>query len=199
MDGLYDNDWLERLLNFPSPPTPPRRKVPAGAAQVAPPGLFCAETMPPSTCAGWPQTYHPWKPQVPLGYMAAAEAKREGGWMGSTVPKSAPLEGPSSPTATIPIACLPAQSGPQSSRHARPCRLSELEKMKARLDSLESTMAEIRVLLESQLRRTRARRSSNDGNGIQINNVLSDGHSTLTLSDHAAVQNISLDDILSQL
>ena len=60
-------------------------------------------------------------------------------------------------------------------------------------------MAEIRVLLESQLRRTRARRSSNDGNGIQINNVLSDGHSTLTLSDHAAVQNISLDDILSQL
>ena len=86
MEGSEVDDWLERLLNAPLPPTPPRRKVPAVAAQVAPPGWFCAETMPPSTCAGWPQTYHPWKPQVPLGYMAAAEAKREGGWMESTVP-----------------------------------------------------------------------------------------------------------------
>ena len=79
--------------------------------------------------------------------------------------------------------------------------MSELEKLKARLDSLESTMAEMRELLESQLRHTRARRSSNDGHGIQINNVLADGHSTLSVSDHAAVhcQNISLDDILSQL
>ena len=198
MDGQCDYAWMERMFNMPLPPTPPRRKVPAVAAQVAPPDLFCAETMPPSTCAGWPQTYHPWNPQVPLGYMAAVEAKREGGWMGSTVPKAAPLEVPASPTAALPIACLPP-SGPQSSRHARPCRLSELEKLKARLDSLESTMAEMRELLESQLRRTRARRSSNDGPGVQINNVLADGHSTLSLSDHAAVQNISLDDILSQL
>ena len=86
-----------------------------------------------------------------------------------------------------------------SSRHARPSRLSELEKLKARLDSLETTMAEMRELLESQLRRTRARRSSNDGPGVKITNVLADGRSTLSLSDHAAVQNISLDDILSQL
>ena len=198
MDGQCDYDWMERIFNMPLPPTPPRRKVPAVAAHVASPGLFCAETMPPSTCAGWPQTYHPWNPQVPLGYMAAVEAKREGGWMGSTVPKAAPLEVPASPTATLPIACMP-QSGPQSSRHARPCRLSELEKLKARLDALETTMAEMRELLESQLPRTRARRSSNDGPGVQINNVLADGHSTLSLSDHAAVQNISLDDILSQL
>ena len=94
MDGQCDYDWLERVFNMPLPPTPPRRKVPAFAAQVASPGLFCAEIMPPSTCAGWPQTYHPWNPQVPLGYMAAVEAKREGGWMGSTVPKAAPLEVP---------------------------------------------------------------------------------------------------------
>ena len=155
--------------------------------------------MPPSTCAGWPQPYHPWNPQVPLGYMAAVEAKREGGWMGSTVPKAAPLEVPASPTAALPIACLPP-SGPQSSRHARPCRLSELEKLKARLDSLESTMAEMRELLESQLRRTRARRSSNDGNGFHITNVLAaDGHSTNNFSDHASVLNLSLDDILSHL
>ena len=198
MDGQCDYAWMERMFNMPLPPTPPRRKVPAVAAQVAPPDLFCAETMPPSTCAGWPQPYHPWNPQVPLGYMAAVEAKREGCWMGSTVPKAAPLEVPASPTAALPIACLPP-SGPQSSRHARPCRLSELEKLKARLDSLESTMAEMRELLESQLRRTRARRSSNDGPGVNITNVLADGHSTLSLSDHAAVQNISLDDILSQL
>lgn len=200
MDGQCDYDWLERIFNMPPPPTPPRRKGPAVAAQVASPGLFCAETMPPSTCAGWPQTYHPWNPQVPLGYMAAGEAMREGGWMGSTVPKAAPLEVPASPTATLPMTLLPP-SGPQSSRHVRPSRLSELEKLKARLDSLESTMAEMRDLLESQLRRTRARRSSNDGHGIQINNVLADGHSTLSVSDHAAVhcQNISLDDILSQL
>ena len=137
MDGQCDYDWMERIFNMPLPPTPPRRKVPAVAAQVASPGLFCAETMPPSTCAGWPQTYHPWNPQVPLGYMAAIEAKREGGWMGSTVPKAAPLEVPASPSATLPIACMP-QSGPQSSRHARPCRLSELEKLKARLDALET-------------------------------------------------------------
>jgi len=77
--------------------------------------------------------------------------------------------------------------------------LSELEKLKARLDSLESTMTEMRELLENQLRRSRARRSSNDGHGVQITNVLADGHSTLSLSDHAAVQNISLDDILRQL
>ena len=199
MEGPYDSDWLQRLLNVPSPPTPPRRKVPAVAAQVAPPGLFCAETMPPSTSAGWPQTYHPWNPQVPLGYMAAVEAKREGGWMGSTVPKAAPLEVPASPTAALPIACLP-QSGPASSRHARPCRLSELEKLKARLDSLESTMAEMRELLESQLRRTRARRSSNDGHGFQITNVLAaDGHSTNNFSDQAAVLKLSLDDIVSHL
>ena len=74
MDGPYDWDWLERLLKAPSPPTPPRRKVPVVAAQVAPPDLFCAETVPPPTCAGWPQTYNPWKPQVPLGYMAAPHA-----------------------------------------------------------------------------------------------------------------------------
>jgi len=198
MEGAFDHDWLERLLNMPPPPTPPRRKVQAVAAQVAPLGLFCEESMPPSTCAGWPQAYHPWKPQVPLGYMAAAEAKREGGWMGSTVPVAAPLEVPASPTAPVPIPFLP-MTVPQSSRHARPSRLSELEKLKARLDSLESTMAEMRELLESQLRRTRARRSSNDVPGVKITNVLADGHSTLSLSDHAAVQNVSLDDILSQL
>ena len=198
MEGPFDYDWLERLLKVPSPPTPPRRKVPAVAAQVAPPGLFCAETMPPSTCAGWPQTYHPWKPQVPLGYTAAAEARREGGWMGSTVPVAAPLVAPDSPTTPVPMPFLP-MTVPQSSRHARPSRLSELEKLKARLDALEATMAEMRELVESQLSRTRARRSSNDGPGVKITNVLADGHSTLSLSDHAAVQNISLDDILSQL
>ena len=198
MDGPYDWDWLERLLKAPSPPTPPRRKEPVVAAQVAPPDLFCAETMPPSTWAGWPPPNHPWKPQVPLGYMAAAEAKREGGWMGSTVPVAAPLEVPESPTAPVAIPFLP-MTVPHSSRHARPSRLSELEKLKARLDALESTMAEMRELLESQLRRTRARRSSNDGPGVKITNVLADGHSTLSLSDHAAVQNISLDDIMSQL
>jgi hypothetical protein len=199
MDGQCDYEWLERIFNMPPPPTPPRRKVPVVAAQVAPPDLFCAETVPPPTCAGWPQTYHPWKPQVPLGYMAAAEAKREGGWMGSTVPRvAAPLEQPESPTAPIPISFLP-MTVPRSSRHARPSRLSELEKLKARLDSLESTMAEMRELLDSQLRRTRARRSSSDGPGVNITNVLADGHSTLSLSDHAAVQNISLDDILRQL
>ena len=197
MDGKFDNDWMERVFNMPLPPTPPRRKMPAVAAQVVSPGLFCAETMPPSTCAGWPQTYHPWN--VPLGYMAAVEAKREGGWMGSTGPKAAPLEVPASPTAALPIACLPP-SGPQSSRHARPCRLSELEKLKARLDSLESTMAEMRELFESQLRRTRARRSSNDGHGFQITNVLAaDGHSTNNFSDQAAVLKLSLDDIVSHL
>ena len=41
--------------------------------------------------------------------------------------------------------------------------------------------------------------SSSDGPGVNITNVLADGHSTLSLSDHAAVQNISLDDILRQL
>lgn len=196
MDCSYDWDWL---LKAPSPPTPPRRTVPVVAAQVAPPKLFCAETVPPSTCAGWPQTYHPWTPQVPLGYRAATEAKRGGGWMGSTVPRvSAPLEEPESATAPIPIPFLP-MTVPRSSRHARPSRLSELEKLKARIDALESTLAELRELMESQQRRTRARWSSNDGPDVKITNVLADGHSTLSLSDHAAVQNISLDDILRQL
>jgi len=123
MDGPYDDDWLERMLNVPSPPTPPRRKVPAVAAQVALPGLVCAETMPPSTCAGWPPTYHPWVPQVPICYTAAAEAKRQGGGMGSTVPVAAPLVAPETLAAPVPIHLLPL-TGPRSSRHARPCRLS---------------------------------------------------------------------------
>ena len=112
-----------------------------------------------------------------------------------------------------PIPAAPCQAAvvglpttvPRSSRHARPCRLSELEKLNGRIDKLEATLAELRDLIEGQKDGARIRRAKRDGNGPCINittvEANPDRHSSVSIpfSDQATMQNISLDDILRQL
>ena len=196
MDPPYDYGWLARLPNMPLPPTPPRRAVASPAVDWP---LLCPEMLP--STPGWPPTSYSWTPLPDhIGDSASVGAKRDGGRLGSTVPgKTGLFEGLESP-ALGPRPIMPT-TVPRSARHARPSRQPELVKLKDRLDALESTIEEIREFIESQSRRSRARRSSGERGGVQINNVLADGGSSLTLSDQAAVhcQNISLDEILRHL
>ena len=95
---------------------------------------------------------------------------------------------------------------PLSSRHARPCRLSELEKLNRRIDKLEATLSELRVLIEGQqncARVRRARKRSVDGPCVNITGTTVEaspyGNGSVSMSDRAVVQNMSLDDILRHL
>ena len=192
MDDLWADAWWERLASMPRAPTPPALTAQKRVATTSStPLLFCAEKMP--ATPPWP----------PTGYQ----------WTTSSAGLD-PLAPPPMPnTDRSPIPAAPCQAAvvglpttvPRSSRHARPCRLSELEKLNGRIDKLEATLAELRDLIEGQKDGARVRRAKRAGNGPCVNittvEANPDGHSSVSIpfSDQATMQNISLDDILRQL
>ena len=188
MDVLWDDPWWERLASMPRAPTPPAQK--RVAATSIEPTLFCAEKMP--ATPPWPPTGYQWNTSA------------------AGLDPIAPPPMPSTDRSPIPAApCQSAVVGlpmtmPLSSRHARPCRLSELEKLNRRIDKLEATLSELRVLIEGQqncARVRRARKRSVDGPCVNITTVEASpyGNGSVSMSDRAVVQNMSLDDILRHL
>ena len=81
--------------------------------------------------------------------------------------------------------------------------MSELEKLNRRIDKLEATLSELRVLIEGQQNCARVRRAkrSVDGPCVNITTVEASpyGNGSVSMSDRAVVQNMSLDDILRHL
>ena len=187
MDDLWDDPWWVRLASMPRGPTPPAQKR-VTAASITPP-LFCAEKMPATPL--WPPTGYQWNTSV------------------AGLDPLAPPPMPSTDGSPIPAApCQAAVVGrpttvPRSSRHARPCRLSELEQMNGRIDKLEATLSELRDLIEGQQNGARVRRAKRSGAGPCVNittgEASPDGNASVSMSDRAVVQNISLDDILRHL
>ena len=187
MDDLWDDPWWERLASMPRAPTPPAQKMVAAASIAS--TLFCAEKMP--ATPPWPPTGYQWNTSA------------------AGLDPLAPPPRPS--TARSPFPAAPSQSAvvglpmtmPLSSRHARPSRLSELEKLNRRIDKLEATLSELRDLIEGQQNGARVRRAkrSADGPCVNITTVEASpvGNASVSMADRAVVQNISLDDILRHL
>ena len=116
------------------------------------PDLFCDEIMPKTT--SWPPEHKPWPFQAPP-------------------PPPPPDRGPPTVAAVSP---LPSSRDPtrvvgtpvrvdRVSRHARPCRMSELEKLAARIGKLERTLCELSERIDASSRKRHSQPVNQPGCG----------------------------------
>jgi hypothetical protein len=165
MDGaderLLDTGWLARLLAMPEPPTPPSRQKRFSAAPGGPlPDLFCDEIMPKTT--SWPPLHKPWPCQAPTPPDGSSSPLP-----GSTPPVAAvsPLPSSRDPTRVVGMP-VTVESG---SRHARPCRMSELDKLKERMEKLERTLRALSDRIDASSRKRPTQQVNQPGSGGTIN------------------------------
>ena len=140
---------------MPGPPTPPARQKGCAAPGGPLPDLFCDEIMPKTT--SWPPEHKPWPFQAPP-------------------PPPPPDRGPPTVAAVSP---LPSSRDPtrvvgtpvrveRVSRHARPCRMSELEKLAARIEKLERTLCELSERIDASSRKRHSQPVNQPGCGGTI-------------------------------
>ena len=193
MDGaeepLAASGWsAERLRSMPEPPTPPRRpktifyEAPGGPL----PDLYCNEVMPSTT--SWPPVHKPWPFQTP----SPPDGSKMPAGITPPVATLSPL--PSSRDSNR-VVGMPV-TVERVSQHARPCRLSELEKLKERIDKLERTMRELGDRIEASSRKRPTQQQVNQpgsGGAINVSGGSIEGHAHFSFGDGATMNNYLLD------
>ena len=87
------------------------------------------------------------------------------------------------------------------SRHARPCRLSELEKLTARIEKLERTLSELSARLDATGRKRPARQVNLAGSGGTVNlsgGCSVDGNAHFSFGDGSTMNTYSLDRLIEE-
>ena len=165
MDGAEaecDHAWLVRLLNMPEPPTPPPRQKRVGAAKGGSmPDLFCNEVLPSTTSWPPPLNQGPYQPpNPPVGTPLPAQ-------LPSTLANRSPLPSARDPTRVVGMPL----NAERASQHARTCRLSEMEKLIARVDKLERTLRELSARLDAPARKRPAQEVHQAGSGGNVGSI----------------------------
>ena len=178
----------ERLLGMPEPPTPPRsRKTIYYEAPGGPlPDLFCNEVMPSTTA--WPPVHKPWPFQTP----SPPDRSKMPAGITPPVATSSPL--PSSRDSNR-VVGMPV-TVERVSQHARTCRLSELEKLKERIEKLERTIRELGDRIEASSRKRPTQQQVNQpgcGGAINVSGGSVEGHAHYSFGDGATMNNYLLD------
>ena len=196
MDGaeeLCDPGWLARLLAMPEPPTPPSRQQRRCASHAGPlPELFCDEVLPATT--SWPPVHKQWPfhaaPPKPAGsFTSDREADR-------VPPPVSPL--PSS-RASSRVVGMPV-TVERVPRHARPCRMTELEKLAARIEKLERTLRDLsdRIDVSSRKRHTQPVNQPGSGGTINVSGGSIEGNAHITFGEGATMNNYLLDSLFDE-
>ena len=183
-----DPGWLARLLAMPEPPTPPARQKRCAAPGGPLPDLFCDEIMPKTT--SWPPEHKPWPLQAP------------------PPPDGLPDRGPPTGAAVSP---LPSSRNPtrvvgtpvrveRVSRHARPCRMSELEKMAARIEKLERTLCELSERIDASSRKRHSQPVNQPGCGgtISVSGGSIEGTAHISFGEGSTMNNYMLDSLIDE-
>ena len=193
-EGMADADWpqldpawLARLLAMPEPPTPPARQKGCAAPGGPLPDLFCDEIMPKTT--SWPPEHKPWPFQAPP-------------------PPPPPDRGPPTVAAVSP---LPSSRDPtrvvgtpvrveRVSRHARPCRMSELEKLVARIEKLERTLCELSERIDASSRKRHSQPVNQPGCGgtITVSGGSIEGTAHISFGEGSTMNNYLLDSLFDE-
>ena len=176
---------------MPEPPTPPSRQKRGGAANGgSKPDLFCNEVLPSTTC--WSPMFKQWPHQAPR-----------------------PLEGPPQPEhipspldarSTLPFAHDPTRvvglpvTVERASRHARPCRLSEMEKLKARIEKLERTLCELSERIDASSRKRHSQPVNQPGCGgtITVSGGSIEGTAHISFGEGSTMNNYLLDSLFDE-
>ena len=194
MDGAEDPcdpAWLARLLTVPEPPTPPSRHKRGGAAKGGSmPDLFCNEVLPSTTSE--PPLFKQWPYQAPSPLAGQ--------------PLPAMLNPPRDARSPLPYASDPARvvgmpvPVERASRHARNCRLSELERLKARIDKLERTLSELSARIEATARKRPAQQVNQAGSGgtISLSGGSIEGSARISFGDGSTMNNYLLDRLFEE-
>ena len=173
---------------MPEPPTPPRsRKTIYYEAPGGPlPDLFCNEVMPSTTA--WPPVHKPWPFQTP----SPPDRSKMPAGITPPVATSSPL--PSSRDSNR-VVGMPV-TVERVSQHARTCRLSELEKLKERIEKLERTIRELGDRIEASSRKRPTQQQVNQpgcGGAINVSGGSIEGHAHFSFGDGATMNNYLLD------
>ena len=172
---------------MPEPPTPPARQKGCAAPGGPLPDLFCDEIMPKTT--SWPPEHKPWPFQAPP-------------------PPPPPDRGPPTVAAVSP---LPSSRDPtrvvgtpvrveRVSRHARPCRMSELEKLAARIEKLERTLCELSERIDASSRKRHSQPVNLPGCGgtINVSGGSIEGTAHISFGEGSTMNNYLLDSLFDE-
>ena len=195
MDGtdsplLEHPGWLAKMLAMSEPPTPASRKKRCAAPGGPLPDLFCDELMPKTTL--WPPMHKTWPCQVPTPPDGAPLPDR------GTPPVAAVSPLPSSRDSHR-VVGLPV-TVERDSRHARPCRLSELEKLAARIEKLERTMRELSQRIDASNRKRHTQHVNQPGSGgtINVSGGAVEGNAHFSFGDGSTMNNYMLDRLIDE-
>ena len=191
MDGAEapcDTAWLARLLAMPEPPTPPSRQKRGGAAKGGSmPDLFCNEVLPSTT--SWPPLLNQWpyqSPNPPEGTPLPEQFH-------STLATRSPLPSARDPTRVV---GMPVKVE-RASQHARTCRLSEMEKLMARVDKLERTLSELSARIEATARKRPAQEVHQTGSGGNVGSI-DQCSSNISFGEGSTMNNYLLDRLIDE-
>ena len=187
---LLDPGWLATLLAIPEPPTPPARQKGCAAPGGPLPDLLCDELMPKTT--SWPPVHKPWPFQAP------------------PPPDGIPLPDTGPPTVAA-VSPLPSSRDStrvvgtpvrveRVSRHARPCRMSEMEKLAARIEKLERTLCELseRIDASSRKRHTQPVNQPGCGGTINVSGGSIEGTAHISFGEGSTMNTYLLDRLIDE-
>ena len=88
----------------------------------------------------------------------------------------------------------------RASRHARPCRMSELEKLAARIEKLERTMRELSERIDASNRKRHTQHVNQPGSGgtINVSGGAVEGNAHFSFGDGSTMNNYMLDRLIDE-
>ena len=183
-----DPAWLARLLSMPEPPTPPSRQKRVGAAKGGSmPDLFCNEVLPSTT--SWPPMFK----QLPYQSPSPPEGTPQPDQLPLTVAARSPLPSARGPTRVVGMPVTVERA----SQHARACRLSEMERLKARIEKLERTLSELCARIEATARKRPAQQLHQSGSGGNVGHIdQSSAH--ISFGEGSTMNNYLLDSLIDE-
>ena len=85
----------------------------------------------------------------------------------------------------------------RASQHARKCRLSEMEKLMARVDKLERTLSELSSRIEATARKRPAQQLHQSGSGGNVG-YIDQGSAHISFGEGSTMNNYLLDSLIDE-